>query len=359
MEWVTKHGVGLEKDYKYKSINRMPGEENSCKSDLNRGVRAYVKQYAIVQPTVEGIKEALKYSTVAVGIDGTEVGLLGYRSGVYGDRQEEVEGCKDKPLNHAVLIVGYGTDDNGEYWRVRNSWGDQWGEKGFFRVRILSGDGVCGINKNPSVVLSSRYSKSPPPMSTSPITDEGIGVQNICAVALGVMGIVSLILGCGCGESQPEAPYPSNQYTKSPAFLYGAVERLERRREDKAKAKNIAKASPRWLGGGLGVYQNIDSTPPDSRGGTPAGRGERTRSEDEESGLLQHHMRASSFGHLGDNSGVQPPNLTGTTSKKGKSKKKKKKKLQMGIGFVPGGLGGKGLIDSNISVDKGSPSPTF
>ena len=94
MEWVTKHGVGLEKDYKYKSINRMPGEENSCKSDLNRGVRAYVKQYAIVQPTVEGIKEALKYSTVAVGIDGTEVGLLGYRSGVYGDRQEEVEGCK-------------------------------------------------------------------------------------------------------------------------------------------------------------------------------------------------------------------------------------------------------------------------
>lgn len=123
------------------------------------------------------------------------------------------------------------------YFTPPCSWGDQWGEKGFFRVRILSGDGVCGINKNPSVVLSSRYSKSPPPMSTSPITDEGIGVQNICAVALGVMGIVSLILGCGCGESQPEAPYPSNQYTKSPAFLYGAVERLERRREDKAKAK--------------------------------------------------------------------------------------------------------------------------
>ena len=94
MEWVTKHGVGLEKNYKYKSFNRIPGEENSCKADLSRGVRAYVDRYAIVQPTVEGIKWALKYSTVAVGIDGTEIGLLGYKSGVYGDRPEEVEGCK-------------------------------------------------------------------------------------------------------------------------------------------------------------------------------------------------------------------------------------------------------------------------
>ena len=306
--------------------------------------------------------------------------------------------------------------------RARRSWGDKWGEKGFFRVRILPGDGVCGINKNPSVVLSSHYSKSSLPMSTSPNTDEGIGVQYICAAALGVMAIVSLILGCGCGESQPETPNSANLYTKSPAFLYGAVDRLQRRREDDVARKgkvrmalgerhttiphfvvalrchtihntnatlrssprsfslrpssrrfscpqNISKASPRWLGGGLGVYQNIDSTPPDSRGGTPGsltGRGERTRSEDEESGLLRHHMRANSFGHLGDNSGapsgVQPPDLTGTMEKKGKKKakkKKKKKKLQMGIGFVPGGLGGKGLIDSSVSIDKGSPSPTF
>eukprot|EP01113_Clastostelium_recurvatum_P017412 TRINITY_DN2043_c0_g1_i1.p1 TRINITY_DN2043_c0_g1~~TRINITY_DN2043_c0_g1_i1.p1 ORF type:complete len:155 (-),score=29.59 TRINITY_DN2043_c0_g1_i1:82-546(-) len=52
--------------------------------------------------------------------------------------------CDPTSLDHAVLLVGYGTDGDKDYWLVKNSWGPKWGEDGYFR--ILRGKGKCGIN---------------------------------------------------------------------------------------------------------------------------------------------------------------------------------------------------------------------
>ena len=51
-------------------------------------------------------------------------------------------------LHHSVIIVGWGVDCGGgsEYWILKNSWGDNWGENGFGKVKIHPGDhgyGVC------------------------------------------------------------------------------------------------------------------------------------------------------------------------------------------------------------------------
>jgi len=53
----------------------------------------------------------------------------GYESGVY-------MGCSKNhtAIDHAVQLVGYGTESGQDYFLVRNSWGENWGEGGYIKL---------------------------------------------------------------------------------------------------------------------------------------------------------------------------------------------------------------------------------
>ncbi|CAH8458914.1 unnamed protein product [Heterobilharzia americana] len=66
--------------------------------------------------------------------------FLSYKSGIY-----QSETCTHYNLNQSMLLVGYGYDNDGvDYWILQNSWGKQWGEQGYVKVRRNNWN-MCGI----------------------------------------------------------------------------------------------------------------------------------------------------------------------------------------------------------------------
>jgi len=91
--------------------------------------------------------------SVAIDASGGALGVLFpwlqfYKRGVAYPKRCHTDKAS---LDHAVLLVGFGTDGGKDYWSVRNSWGAKWGEDGYFR--LTRGKGACGVDTLPSTSL--------------------------------------------------------------------------------------------------------------------------------------------------------------------------------------------------------------
>jgi len=95
---------------------------------------------------------------IQASINGTAI--HNYKGGIISDSSLENTGH-----NHGVSIVGWGFDDvtKTRHWIVRNSWGQFWGEMGFFRVEM--GRNLLGIEAHLAWATPGRYSVTNVPCS--------------------------------------------------------------------------------------------------------------------------------------------------------------------------------------------------
>ncbi|XP_031628596.1 cathepsin L1-like [Contarinia nasturtii] len=77
---------------------------------------------------------------ISVALDASRPSFKQYRKGIYYEPE-----CDPLNLNHAVLVVGFGSDENGDdYYLIKNSWGTSWGDKGYAKI-ARNKNNHCGI----------------------------------------------------------------------------------------------------------------------------------------------------------------------------------------------------------------------
>ncbi|KAG5668623.1 hypothetical protein PVAND_016558 [Polypedilum vanderplanki] len=88
------------------------------------------------------------YGPLTVGIDASAKTFQYYSSGVYYDEE-----C-GTTINHAVLLIGFGTDPEfGPYWLLKNSYGKNWGERGYIRISRGKGNVCAFLNQITACII--------------------------------------------------------------------------------------------------------------------------------------------------------------------------------------------------------------
>uniref|UniRef100_A0A0K0F8R4 cathepsin X n=1 Tax=Strongyloides venezuelensis TaxID=75913 RepID=A0A0K0F8R4_STRVS len=136
-EHAKSKGLVEEGCSNYKAVNDKCDPYTRCGTcwpDKCEPVANYTKyfigDYGRVSGRLNMMSEILSKGPIACSMSCTPKFDFGYQSGIYLERTNTTE------PNHIVSVSGWGIDEatNTEYWIVRNSWGEAWGERGWFRI---------------------------------------------------------------------------------------------------------------------------------------------------------------------------------------------------------------------------------
>ncbi|XP_069801219.1 dipeptidyl peptidase 1 isoform X1 [Dendropsophus ebraccatus] len=142
-KYIQDYGIVEESDFPY------TGNDSPC-TLKDAYYRYYSSEYHYVGGFYGGCNEAymklelILGGPIAVAFEVYD-DFMYYKGGIYHHTGLQDRFNPFQLTNHAVLLVGYGMDStSGEkYWIVKNSWGESWGEKGYFRIR--RGFNECAI----------------------------------------------------------------------------------------------------------------------------------------------------------------------------------------------------------------------
>nr|XP_014282110.2 cathepsin L1-like [Halyomorpha halys] len=117
--------------------------DRSCRYDKNKVIPGtQVKAYTDIKSKDD---EALRAAVATVGPVSIAVSAGNQHFMFYGGGVFNGDTCNPEKLDHGILLVGYGSDDGEDYWLVKNSWGPNWGEKGYMRLTRTKNN-ACGIS---------------------------------------------------------------------------------------------------------------------------------------------------------------------------------------------------------------------
>mmetsp|Transcript_10890 Transcript_10890/g.39995 ORF Transcript_10890/g.39995 Transcript_10890/m.39995 type:complete len:383 (+) Transcript_10890:82-1230(+) len=129
-------GMVLESDYPYTQ------QTGTCdRSKLAHPVANVTSFVKLPTNDYDALLEAVgTIGPIAISVDAS---FAAYEEGVF-------DGTCGYIIDHAVVAVGYGTENGMDYWLVRNSWGAAWGDEGYIKIIREGPDGECGTDTNPS-----------------------------------------------------------------------------------------------------------------------------------------------------------------------------------------------------------------
>lgn len=140
--WIEKNGgLCTEEDYAYTSGTTKTA--GTCDTSCTVVSGSEIISYTDVKANSDNdMMSALAQQPVSIAIQADQKDFQLYNSGVF------TGSCGTK-LDHGVLVVGYGSLDGEDYYRVKNSWGTTWGDNGYIYLgrgdKFNNGSGQCGM----------------------------------------------------------------------------------------------------------------------------------------------------------------------------------------------------------------------